>query len=202
MLPIVGSAIILFAIGDATASTAGAHPRVLATDSLVYDRTGGLIADLHPAGATRIPVPLTAISPLVQRAMVAVEDRSFWTEGAIDVPRLAAAAVSNLTHGTSQGASTIPMQLAKILYLSDSKTIAYKLQQIALAQRLASSNSRSVILDDYLNDIYFGSGATGIEAAARTYFGIDASHERARAGVVGNNCQFTRVGRLEGRLAT
>lgn len=176
MLPIVGSAIILFAIGDATASTAGAHPRVLATDSLVYDRTGGLIADLHPAGATRIPVPLTAISPLVQRAMVAVEDRSFWTEGAIDVPRLAAAAVSNLTHGTSQGASTIPMQLAKILYLSDSKTIAYKLQQIALAQRLASSNSRSVILDDYLNDIYFGSGATGIEAAAQTYFGIDASH--------------------------
>jgi membrane peptidoglycan carboxypeptidase len=176
MLPIVGAAIIVLAIGDATASTAGAHPRVLPADSLVYDRTGGLIADLHSPGATRIPVPLDSISPLVQRAIVAVEDRSFWTEGAVDVPRLAAAAISNLTHGTSQGASTIPMQLAKILYLNDSRTIVYKVQQIALAQRIASSNSRSVILDDYLNDIYFGSGATGIEAAARTYFGIDASH--------------------------
>ncbi len=89
---------------------------------------------------------------------------------------LAAAAISNLTHGTTQGASTIPMQLAKILYLSDSRTIAYKLQQIALAQRLVNSTPRAVILDEYLNDIYYGSGATGIEAAARTYFGIDATH--------------------------
>jgi membrane peptidoglycan carboxypeptidase len=174
-LPIVGGALVVFALGGVAGSTASAHPRVLPADSLVYDRTGGLIADLHPPGATRIPIPLADISPLVLHAIVAVEDRSFWTEGAVDVPRIAAAAISDLTHGTSQGASTIPMQLAKILYLNDSKTIAYKVQQIALAQRLASSNSRAVILDDYLNDIYFGSGATGIEAAARTYFGVAAS---------------------------
>lgn len=176
VLPLAGAALVLFAIGNAAAATDGAHARVLPADSLVYDRTGGLIADLHPPGATRIPVPLTAISPLVQQAIVAIEDRSFWSEGAVDVPRLAAAAFADLTHGTTQGASTIPMQLAKILYLSDSRTIAYKLQQIALAERLVNSNPRAVILDEYLNDIYFGSGATGIQAAARTYFGIDATH--------------------------
>ena len=174
-LPIAGAALVIFALGGAAASTAAAQARVLPADSLVFDRTGGLIADVHPAGATRLPVPLTAISPLVQQAIVAVEDRSFWTEGAVDVPRMAAAAISDLTHGTSQGASTIPMQLAKILYLNDSRTLQYKVQQIALAERLSSSNSRAVILDDYLNDIYFGSGATGIQAAAHTYFGIDAS---------------------------
>jgi membrane peptidoglycan carboxypeptidase len=174
-LPVVGAAIVLLALGGAAASTAGAHPRVLPADTLVYDRSGSLIADLHPPGATRIPVALTAISPLVQHAVVAVEDRSFWSEGAVDIPRLAAAALSDLTRGTSQGASTIPMQLAKILYLSDSRTISYKIQQIALAERIANVTSRADILDQYLNDIYFGSGATGIEAAARTYFGVEAS---------------------------
>ncbi len=174
-LPIAGAVLVMFALGGAAASTAAARARVLPADSLVFDRTGGLIADVHPAGATRLPVPLTAISPLLQQAIVAVEDRSFWTEGAVDVPRMAAAAISDLTHGTSQGASTVPMQLAKILYLNNSRTFSYKVQQIALAERLSSSNSRAVILDDYLNDIYFGSGATGIQAAAHTYFGIDAS---------------------------
>jgi membrane peptidoglycan carboxypeptidase len=174
-VPIAGAVLVAFALGGVADSTASAQPRVLPADSLVYDRTGGLLADVHPPGATRLPIPLTAISPLVQQAIVAVEDRSFWTEGAVDVPRIAAAAISDLTHGTSQGASTIPMQLAKILYLNDSKTIAYKIQQIALAQRLVSSNSKAAILDQYLNDIYFGSGATGIEAAAHIYFGMDAS---------------------------
>ena len=173
-LPVAGAAAVMLALGGAAASSAGAHPRVLPADTLVYDRSGSLIADLHPAGASRIPVALTEISPLVQHAIVAVEDRSFWSEGAVDIPRLAAAALSDLTRGTSQGASTIPMQLAKILYLSDSKTIGYKIQQIALAERIASVTSRADILDQYLNDIYFGSGATGIEAAARTYFGVEA----------------------------
>jgi membrane peptidoglycan carboxypeptidase len=175
ILPLIGSAIVLFALRDAVAATVGTHARFFPADSMVYDRAGGLIADVHPPGATRIPVPLTDISPLVQQAIVAVEDRSFWSEGAVDVPRLASAAFSDLTRGTSQGASTIPMQLAKILYLNDSKTLSYKIQQIVLAQRIASAGSRQSILEQYLNDIYFGSGATGIEAAAHVYFGIDAN---------------------------
>jgi len=175
-LPVVGTAVVLFAFSNVAAGTVSLQARSFAADSLVYDRTGNtLLAEVHPAGATRLPVPLTQISPLVQQAIVAVEDKSFWTEGAVDVPRLAAAAFSDLTRGTSQGASTIPMQLAKILYLSDSKTIAYKIQQIVLAQRLVNSIPRAAILNAYLNDIYYGSGATGIEAAARAYFGIDAS---------------------------
>lgn len=173
-VPIGGAALAVLALGGAAAAD-GTHARSFPADSLVFDRTGHFIADLHPPGATRIPVPLTGSSPLVQQAIVAVEDRSFWSEGAVDIPRLAAAAFADLTHGSSQGASTIPMQLAKILYLNDSKTIAYKLQQIALAQRIANLSPRATILEEYLNDIYFGSGATGIEAAARTYFGVDAN---------------------------
>ena len=83
-----GVAVVMFALGTVAASTAGAQPRVLPADSLVYDRTGGLFADLHPPGATRIPVPLTGISRQVQQAIVAVEDRSFWSEGAMDVDNL------------------------------------------------------------------------------------------------------------------
>lgn len=135
-MPLVGAAIVVFALNNAVASSVGIHARSFPADLLVYDRTGVLIADLHPAGATRIPVPLTDISPLVQEAIVAIEDKSFWTEGAVDVPRLASAAFSDITRGASQGASTIPMQLAKILYLSDLRTIAYKIQQIVLAQRI------------------------------------------------------------------
>jgi membrane peptidoglycan carboxypeptidase len=191
-LPAVGTAVVLFAFGNVAAGTVALQSRSFPADSLVYDRTGNtLLAEVHPAGATRLPVPLTQISPVVQQAIVAVEDKSFWTEGAVDVPRLAAAAFSDLTRGTSQGASTIPMQLAKILYLSDSKTIAYKIQQIVLAQRLVNSIPRAAILNAYLNDIYYGSGATGIEAAARTYFGIDASrldlaHAAMLAGLPNN----------------
>ena len=175
-VPIIGAGVAMLALGAAAASTSGAQARTFPADTLVYDSTGGLIADLHPPGATRIPVPLNQISPLLQQAIVAIEDRSFWTEGAVDLPRLASAALADLTHGTTQGASTIPMQLAKMLYLHDSRTIAYKVKQIALAQRIVGGTSRADILDQYLNDSYFGSGATGIEAAARTYFGTTASH--------------------------
>ena len=148
--------------------------RSLPADSVVVDRTGAEIADVHPPGATRLPVPLTEIPATVQRAIVAVEDRHFWSEGAVDVGRLAAAAVSDIAGHGAQGASTLPMQLAKILYLTDDRSFGFKLEQIVLAQRMVERTPRPVILDDYLNDVYFGNGATGIQAAAHEYFGVDA----------------------------
>lgn len=151
-------------------------PRVLAADSVVVDRTGRQIADLHPPGASRLPVPLSAIAPSMQKAIVAVEDRHFWAEGAVDVGRLASAAFSDAGGRSAQGASTIPMQLVKIVYLNDTRTISFKLQEIGLAQRLVETMPKPVILDDYLNDAYFGDGATGVQAAAHVYFGVDASH--------------------------
>jgi penicillin-binding protein 2D len=151
-------------------------PRSFAADSLMYDRAGRLIADLHPAGATRIPVALAAVAQDEQRAIVAVEDRNFWHEGSADWGRLAGAAVYDATHrDRAQGASTITEQLARLLYLSNDKTYERKLREMALAQAMDSRMSKQQILGEYLNDVYFGHGATGIEAAAHVYFGVPAA---------------------------
>lgn len=149
-------------------------PRTFAADSVVLDRAGAQIADLHPPGATRLPVALGAIAPSLQKAIVDMEDRHFWSEGAVDVGRLAGAALRD-TSGAGQGASTIPMQLVKLRYLNDTRTLSFKLEQIGLAQRLVDGTPKPVILDDYLNDVYFGAGATGVQAASHRYFGIDAT---------------------------
>ncbi|MBV8527160.1 MAG: transglycosylase domain-containing protein, partial [Candidatus Dormibacteraeota bacterium] len=157
------------------AETAGSPaPRTFAADSVVVDRAGVPIADLHPPGETRIPIPLSAVAPAMQKAIVDVEDRHFWTEGAVDVGRVAGAALHD-ANGGSQGASTIPMQLVKLVYLNDNRTVSFKLQEIGLAQRLAESTPKPAILDDYLNDVFFGGGATGVQAAAHRYFGVDAA---------------------------
>ena len=151
-------------------------PRSFPADSLMYDRAGHLIADLHPAGATRIPVPLAAVAQEEQRAIVAIEDRNFWHEGSVDWGRLAGAAVYDATHGDrAQGASTITEQLARLLYLSNDRTFERKLREMALAQAMDSRMSKQQILGEYLNDVYFGHGATGIEAAAHVYFGVPAA---------------------------
>ena len=149
--------------------------RTFNADSLVVDRHGRLIAEMHPPGETRLPVPLSQVSRYVQEAIVDVEDRNFWNEGPVDMGRIAAAAWDDLNHhGSLQGASTIPMQLAKVLYLNDTRTLAYKVQQVSYAGHLVSSESKQQILEDYLNDIFFGNGATGIQAAAHVFFATDA----------------------------
>ena len=160
-----------------TSDTGGLpRARALASDSVVTDARGNVIADLHPNGETRLPVALEQVAPRVRQAIVDIEDRSFWTEGPIDVGRMFASAWHDLRHDSAtQGASTIPMQLAKVLYLTDDRSLSYKLHQIGLAGNIVNSLSRHDVLEAYLNDIFFGEGATGIEAASHVYFGIPAS---------------------------
>jgi membrane peptidoglycan carboxypeptidase len=178
-LPLV-SVLVLISMGAAFTRSGLIGPpsvaRSFPADSLVYDRAGNLIADIHPPGETRIPVPLSAISPDVQRAIVAIEDRNFWHEGATDWGRLAQVAVYDVTHRDEpQGASTITAQLARLLYLNNEKTFERKLRELAIAQTMNARQSKTEILNEYLNDVYFGHGATGIEAASRVYFGVPAS---------------------------
>jgi membrane peptidoglycan carboxypeptidase len=150
--------------------------RSLPADSLVLDRYGGVVADLHPPGESRIPVQISRIATVARDATVAVEDRQFWDEGVIAPSRVAAAGIQDIWHGRAvQGASTITAQLARILYLDQSKTAERKLREISVGQRLLDTMSKEQILGEYLNDVYYGRGATGIQAAARIYFGIDAS---------------------------
>src|SRR5579875_3355910 len=162
-LLVLGTVVAVSGLAFDYATRITAAPTVtLPADTLVYARDGQLVADLHPPGQSRIPVPLSAIAPVMQQAIVAIEDRNFWHEGSIDWTRVAASAIYDLRHGQpAQGASTIPEQLAKILYLNEDKTLQRKLNEVLLGQVLSSRESKQQVLDDYLNDVYFGEGATG-----------------------------------------
>lgn len=152
-------------------------PRALPADSVVLDRHGAVIAVLHAPGERRVPVALDQIAPELRRATVAIEDRNFWTEGAIDAPRLVAAAWTDALHGSAvQGASTITEQLAKVLYVGTGpRTVGTKLREIFIARHLARTLTRERILEEYLDDISYGHGTYGAQAAALTYFGIPAA---------------------------
>src|SRR5438876_11815432 len=159
-------------------TTVGQIPeaRPLPADSIVFDRSNRLLAYVHPPGESRLPIPLERMSPFVQQATIAVEDRNFWHGGAVDPVRIVAAAWHDLRgEGSLQGASTITQQLAKVKYLNDAPTLGRKIRELFVARHLESSMSKQQILQEYLNSIPYGHGATGIQAAAQTYFGVDAS---------------------------
>lgn len=167
-----GGQIALAVLDSALGGVPAAKP--LPADSVVYDRSGQLIAMLHPPGDSRLPVPLEQMSPNLVTATVAIEDKDFWHEGAVDLGRVVGAAWKDVVNHDSQGASTITMQLAKVLYLQDTGGFTYKLHQMLLARHLDGAMSKQQIIEAYLNDIYYGHGATGVEAAANVFFGVHA----------------------------
>jgi penicillin-binding protein 1A len=120
-------------------------------------------------------VPLKNLPDFVPKAFVAIEDRRFFNHSGIDPFGLARAAVANLARrGVAQGGSTITQQLAKNLFLTHERTVWRKLQEVVLALWLERKFSKKEILELYLNRVYFGAGAYGIEAAAQRYFGKPA----------------------------
>ncbi len=119
----------------------------------------------------RIYMPLDRIPKLVQQAVLDAEDAQFYQHGAISLKGMARAAIRNLTSAKlREGGSTITQQLAKSLFLTPERTLSRKVKEIQLAQEIERRYSKDKILEMYLNAIYFGGGAYGIEAAARTYF--------------------------------
>ncbi len=138
--------------------------------SILYSDRGEPFAALAPE--FRIFVPLHRVPKLVQQAVLDAEDAQFYQHGAISLKGMARAAIRNLTSARlKEGGSTITQQLAKGLFLSPERTLSRKLKEIQLAQEIERLYSKDKILEMYLNTIYFGAGAYGIEAAARTYFG-------------------------------
>lgn len=124
----------------------------------------------------RIEVRLTQVSPLLVRAIVAVEDQRFYEHGGIDPIRVMAAALTNLRQGrAAQGGSTITQQLARQSFLKPEKTFRRKLQEVVLAARLERLFRKDEILELYLNKVYFGDGFYGVEAASLGYFGKHAT---------------------------
>jgi penicillin-binding protein 1A len=120
-------------------------------------------------------VPIKELPPYLPKAFVAIEDRRFYRHHGIDPAGLGRAALANLVHrGVSQGGSTITQQLAKNLFLTQQRTLWRKMQEAVLAVSLERKLGKAEILELYLNRVYFGSGAYGVEAAAQRYFGKSA----------------------------
>ncbi|MGZ4536874.1 MAG: transglycosylase domain-containing protein, partial [Nocardioidaceae bacterium] len=136
------------------------------------------------ATQNRVSVPLSEVPQHVQDAVVAAENRSFWTDKGIDPKGILRAAFSNAQGNSTQGASTITQQYVKVLYLSQERTFTRKIKEAFLSLKLEQQVSKSQILQGYLNTIYFGRGAYGIQAAAQAYFNTDAKDLTVRQGAV------------------
>lgn len=141
--------------------------------SQIYDVNKVEIANVH-AAENRVPVKLTEVPKELQNAFIAVEDARFYEHHGIDVIGIMRAVVVNLTNrGVSEGGSTITQQLAKNAYLTQDRTLHRKIQEVFLALQLEQKYTKQEILEAYLNQIYFGQGAYGVQAAAKTYFNKD-----------------------------
>ncbi len=126
-------------------------------------------------GLNRTIVPLGEISKDAQHAVLAAEDRNFYSEPGISPKGIGRALFSNIqAGGVSEGGSTITQQYAKNAFLTQDRTISRKVKEVFIALKMSRSVSKDKILEDYLNTIYFGRGAYGIQAASKTYFGVDA----------------------------
>jgi len=129
-----------------------------------------------PAERNRQPVPLAEISPWMARATVAIEDRRFYGHDGVDVEGIARALWKNVSAGeVVEGGSTITQQLVRNLYIGRERTVERKLKEACLALKLDEAWSKERILASYMNQVYYGNLAYGIEAAAQTYFSKSAS---------------------------
>ncbi|WP_051276458.1 transglycosylase domain-containing protein [Marmoricola sp. URHB0036] len=126
------------------------------------------------AEQNRESIPLADIPQSMQNAAIAAEDRTFYTNSGIDPKGILRAAFSNAKGNATQGASTITQQYVKILYLSQERTLSRKVKEAFLSLKVQQEKSKSTILEGYLNTIYFGRGAYGVQAASNAYFGKPA----------------------------
>ena len=138
--------------------------------SLMYDRNGGLMAVLH-AEQNRSAVRLADVPQHVVDAILAVEDWDFYQHQGVDLRSTVRALFENVeSGGISQGGSTITMQVVKLSLLTSEQSLERKVREAILAMRLEDQMTKDEILERYLNIVYFGNGAYGVQAAAETYF--------------------------------
>jgi penicillin-binding protein 1A len=149
-----------------------------AQSTKLYDSGDRLITKLYGT-QDRTVVALSDVAPVARQAVIAIEDRRFWQHGGVDLKAIVRAAAENLASGeVEQGGSTITQQLVRNTLLSrqrrSEKTIDRKIDEIALARQLEARLEKKEILERYLNTVYFGRGAYGIETAAHEFFGKSA----------------------------
>ncbi|WP_424659552.1 transglycosylase domain-containing protein, partial [Desulfofundulus sp.] len=185
-----------------TGCTSLSLPGDLPTPSKIFDARGRLIATLSPQKS--IPVSLKEISPYMQQAIVAIEDARFYKHHGIDSVGLMRALYHNIrARKIVEGGSTITQQLAKNMFLEPERTARRKIKELCLTIQLEKRYSKEEILQMYLNQIYFGQGAYGIEMAARTYFGksareLDLGESAMLAGIVRAPSLYNPITNLKG----
>src|SRR3954451_11234278 len=165
----VALGLLLFAYAYARTDIPNPNKGFESQTSYVYYSDGKTVLGRF-ADQNRTIVDLSDVPTHVQDAVVAAEDRTFWTNKGIDPKGILRAAFNNASGGSTQGASTITQQYVKVFYLSQERTWSRKVKEAILSLKIQRQMSKEQILQGYLNTIYFGRGAYGIEAAAHAYF--------------------------------
>jgi penicillin-binding protein 1A len=152
-------------------SLSSLEPFSVGQNTFVYAADGSRLGSIPAEGRNRQKVPWRKINPWMVKATVAIEDKRFWQHGGIDPIGITRAFWADISEGkVVQGGSTITQQLVRNLYISRERTFTRKVREACLAVKLAQSWSKERILTAYLNQIYYGGHAYGVEAAAQTYF--------------------------------
>ncbi len=142
--------------------------------TFLYDAAGNRLAELS-TGENRVSVDLTEVSPAFIDAVLATEDRDFFSHPGVDATAILRATIADLRGRPLQGGSTITQQYVKNVFVGDERTIVRKLKEATLAVKVEQRYDKEEILERYVNTVYFGRGAYGVQAAAKSYFGINAS---------------------------
>jgi penicillin-binding protein 1A len=160
----------IFALSRNLPSLEDLRKRPNAVNTTIYDRHGALIAELHGA-ENRVLVTSAEIPEVMKQATVATEDARFYTHHGVDFQGVLRAVVENIrAGGVVQGGSTITEQYVKNAYVGSERTYTRKIREAVLAWQLEDKWSKDKILTEYLNTVYYGAGAYGVEAASQTYF--------------------------------
>lgn len=178
---VLASVLGIFALGVGVLGTLYATTKVpdpadfaLARATTVYYSDGttemGTFADYD-----RTPVELDTLPEAVSQALIASEDKTFYTNNGISLPSLARAFLNNISGGETQGGSTLTQQYVERYFLGTTTSLSGKLREALIALKIDRQQSKDEILENYLNTIYFGRGAYGIEVAAQKYFGISSA---------------------------
>ncbi len=161
----------LLGIGSDLPDPATTAARGRDQSTIIYDRNGRVVSKLF-AEQDRTDRRLKDIPPALRQAVIAVEDRRFYEHSGVDLTGTMRALFTDIKEGSAaQGGSTITQQYVKQAYVTDEKTLRRKVSEAMLARKLERKYTKDQILELYLNTIYFGEGAYGVEAASQTYFG-------------------------------
>jgi len=147
---------------------------ICAADVTQGCNSSNALAKLH-GEQDRVEVPLSQVPLDLQHAVLSIEDRDFFKHGGVDPVGIARAAWTDIRGGSQQGGSTITQQYVKNVFLTQERTLTRKLKEAVMSVKLEQKMTKRQILQAYLNTVYFGRGAYGVQAASRVYFGTDVS---------------------------